>query len=1051
MELLTEITKKQQTAAYPLNSVWVSASAGSGKTKVLTDRVLNLLLQGSEPERLLCLTFTKAAAAEMANRITATLKKWAIADDEELEKLLFNLKGVMPTKEMLKLARALFVKVLETPGGLKIMTIHSFCQSVLKRFPIEASIPPQFEVIEETKSHALMHQAISETFVHPKFKKKAMLLSDYFYEKSIKGIFDMILQNQSLLDERLSSFHEKNNLENQLKKYFQIEKYQTKKEIINKYFEIEEFFELKNKYLTKDETILKKHQEEDKAHLVYEINQRLKAFDLVNVTCAITDIIAHILKRYKKLKKEDSLLDYSDLISLTRDLLKKSGMSQWVLYKLDGGIDHILIDEAQDTNPEQWEIVRLIAEEFFSGLGSRPDLVRTIFAVGDKKQSIYSFQGADPNEFERMHQFFEQQVKRSEKNFETVPLNVSFRSTAAVLDLVNLILKNKKIKKGLLNENEEAVHTPFRSKDGGLVEIWPLEEGQEKESLINWSFPEPNKTPASATKLAQRIADKISKMIGKEILPSRGTPIQAGDIMILVRSRNKIVSELVRALKERNIPVAGVDRIILTEHIAVQDLICVARFALLPEDDLNLACLLKSPLFKLSEEDLFKLAHYRKDLSLYQQVIKEKQDIAQKLSLILNQADKMPVFEFFSYLLGPLKGRKAFVERLGTEANEALDEFLSLTLHFEETEIPTLQNFLKWISNRKVEIKRDLDQSGIDAVRIMTVHASKGLQGNIVFLPDTRGVPKSKDTFLWTDTQLPLWIAAAALKTNEVERLYEKLDELEIEESNRLLYVALTRAKDRLYICGWDNKKKKKQTFTHNWYDLICSSLPPEIKPDEDKIIRIFSPQLKEAEGEENQERINKKTELPAFVFKEAPLETALSKPLMPSQMEDEVVETDTVLGLDRAKAMKRGTFIHQLLQYLPDIEPEKRKEVALRLKPDGIDIPENLFDVFEKEEFNHLFSKESKAEVPIVGVVKNQVVSGQIDRLIITDDAVLIVDFKSGKHVPLREEFVPPLYIKQMMMYKELLKEIFPDKMIKTYLLWTENLSLMELTKHDL
>ena len=1051
MELLAEITQKQQTAAFPLNSVWVSASAGSGKTKVLTDRVLNLLLQGSEPERLLCLTFTKAAAAEMANRITTTLKQWAIAEDDELEKLLFNLKGIPATDEMLKVARALFVKVLETPGGLKIMTIHSFCQSILKRFPIEASIPPQFEVIDETKSHSLMHQAISETFVHPKFKKKATLLSDYFYDKAIKNIFDMILQNQSLLDERLTTFQEKNNLEQRLKKYFKIEKYKTPIEIIKEYFEIEEFFALKSKYLTKDETILKKYQEEDEAYQIYEINQRLKAFKLVEVTLAITDIIAHILKRYKKLKKEESFLDYSDLISLTRDLLKKSGMSQWVLYKLDGGIDHILIDEAQDTNPEQWEIVRLIAEEFFSGLGSRPDLVRTIFAVGDKKQSIYSFQGADPNEFERMHQFFEKQVKRSEKNFETVPLNVSFRSTAAVLDLVNLTLQNPKIRKGLLNDKEEAIHTPFRSKDGGLVEIWPLEEGQEKESLVNWCFPEPSKTPASVTKLAQRIANKISDMIGKEILPSRGTPIEAGDIMILVRSRNKIVSELVRALKERNIPVAGVDRIILTEHIAVQDLISVARFVLLPEDDLNLACLLKSPLFKLSEEELFKLAHYRKDLSLYQQVIKEKPLLAQKLSLILNQADKMPVFEFFSYLLGPLKGRKAFVERLGNEVNEALDEFLSLTLRFEETEIPSLQNFLKWISNRKVEIKRDLDQSGIDAVRIMTVHASKGLQGNIVFLPDTRSVPKSKATFLWTNEQLPLWIAAAALKTDEVEALYDKLDELELEESNRLLYVALTRAKDRLYICGWDNIKKKKQTITCNWYDLILSSIPENIKPDKDHIIRLTSPQLKEIEVKEKEVAKEKQIELPAFLFENAVPETPLSKPLMPSKMEDEVIESETVLGLDRSYAMKRGTFIHQLLQYLPDIDPDKRKEVANRLKPEGMDIPENLFDIFEKEEFKYLFSKDSKAEVPIVGVVDNQVISGQIDRLVITQDAVLIVDFKSGKHVPSNEAFVPVAYLKQMMMYKKLLKKIFPDKMVKTFLLWTENLSLMELTQHDI
>ena len=410
----------------------------------------------------------------------------------------------------------------------------------------------------------------------------------------------------------------------------------------------------------------------------------------------------------------------------------------------------------------------------------------------------------------------------------------------------------------------------------------------------------------------------------------------------------------------------------------------------------------------------------------------------------------MPVFEFFSYLLGPLKGRKSFVERLGNEVNEALDEFLSLTLHFEETEIPTLQNFLKWISNRKVEIKRDLDQSGIDAVRIMTIHASKGLQGNIVFLPDTRSIPRSKENFLWTDTNLPIWVASSALRTEAVEDLYERLNQLQIEESNRLLYVALTRAKDRLYICGWDNKKKKKQTVTHNWYDLIVTSLPPHIKPDADGVIRLSCPQVSKINETQKEVIAKKDIQLPDYVFKNPIAETPLSKPLMPSKMEDEFIETETVLGIDRSFAMKRGTFIHQLLQYLPDIEPDKRKEVANRLKPEGIDIPDNLFSLFDKTEFKHLFSKNSKAEVPIVGVAGGQVISGQIDRLVITDDSVLLVDFKSGKHVPSREEFVPISYIKQMKMYKELLKQIFPDKMIKTFLLWTENLSLMELTNND-
>ncbi len=1049
MTLLADITQKQQTAAHPLNSVWVSASAGSGKTKVLTDRVLNLLLTGTPPEKLLCLTFTKAAAAEMSNRITTTLKLWAIQSDEDLANLLKDLRGFYPSDEMVKIARSLFVKVLETPGGLKIMTIHSFCQSILKRFPIEARISPQFEVIDEVKSHALMQQAVNETFLDQNSKQQTALLSDYLYDKSIKSIFDMILQNQSSLEERLATYKDVNTLKTNLKKYFKIQRYNSKDDIISEHFNLEEFNQLRSLYLTQKDTVKKTQEKDPKAFLMYETVNNLKAFQLVEVTVALTRLIWHILKKYKAHKREESFLDYSDLVSITKNLLKKSGMSDWVLFKLDGGIDHILIDEAQDTNPEQWEIIRLIAEEFFSGLGRETQHVRTIFAVGDKKQSIYSFQGADPNEFERMHTFFKNKVLTSEKKFETVPLNMSFRSTEAVLKLVNLLLDNPKARAGLLNKNEEAIHIPFRAKDAGLVEIWPLEQPPEKENILNWSFPEANKTPSAVTILAQKIATKIKQMVGNEILQSKGRPIEPGDIMILVRRRNKIVSEIVRALKEKNVPVAGVDRIILTEHIAVQDLISVARFVLLPEDDLNLACLLKSPLFKVSEEELFNLAHNRGNNALFTVIQKQRSDIAQKLTLILNQADKMPVFEFFSYLLGPLNGRKDFISRLGEEVNEALDEFLSLTLNFETTEIPSLQNFLKWITNRKVEIKRDLDQSGINAVRIMTVHASKGLQGNIVFLPDTRSVPKTKDTFLWAENNLPIWVASSNLKTPEIESLYDTLDEAQFQEYNRLLYVALTRAKDRLYITGWDTRKTKNPNKS-NWYDLILSSLPEEITPDTDGIIRITSPQLKEVKEEKIQSLGKTNIVLPDFVFKDALIEGPLSKPLMPSKLDDDTPESHSALGQDRAYALKRGTFIHQMLQYLPDIAEHKRKEVALKLKPEDIEIPENLFDIFEKEEFKHLFSKNSQAEVPIVGVLNNQVISGQIDRLAIYENDIYLIDFKSNQYVPKSEKEVPLNYQKQMKTYKDLLKKIFPDKVIHTYLLWTENLTFMELFKDE-
>lgn len=1052
--MLEDVTQKQQLASNPLNSVWVSASAGSGKTKVLTDRVLNLLLSDTLPEKILCLTFTKAAAAQMSNRINNMLKSWAVLPDEKLKIELQKLNGLPPTAEIIKKARCLFVKVLETPGGMKIMTIHSFCQSVLKRFPIEAGISPQFDVIDETQSHKLMHMAIQKTFLQASFKQDTAVLSDYFDEKAIQEIFKMILANQSKLSDIIQKYPQSETLKNELKKYFSLNKYQSEKEIIKENFDLDEFEKLKQTLLTKDQKkILSKKADHPLASCLMNTLERIREWEVTIITTALINIIAHVLQNYIRLKKEESYLDYSDLITTTKNLLQNTSMALWVLFKLDGGIDHVLVDEAQDTNPDQWQIIRLISEEFFAGLGRETNVVRTIFAVGDKKQSIFSFQGADPSEFERMHHFFEERVITAQKRFETVPLNVSFRSTRSVLEIVNYLLKNPCARKGVIQPQEEAWHTAFREKDAGLVEIWPLETTESIEKPGAWSFPESVKTQSAVTKLAQKIASKIKALLlSKEFLESKGRPIEPNDFMILVRKRSKIVPELVRALKEKNVPVAGVDRLLLTDHIAVQDLISVAEFVLLPEDDLNLACLLKSPLFKLTEEDLFTLAHNRGNSSLWEQVQKYFPQIAQKMKNILNQADNMPVFEFFSYLLGPFKGREAFISRLGDEANEALDEFLTLTLNFEQTEIPSLQNFLKWISGRDIEIKRDLDQSDTNAVRIMTVHGSKGLEGNIVFLPDTRTVPTVKETFIWTKNGLPLWIPRTQLKTPKTESLLNEIKQLQMEEYNRLLYVALTRAQDRLYICGWENKptnqtEKKSTAHNGNWYDLIMDSLPPTIHPDENGIIRIECKQEKPVEKQKMVTVKKGKKPLPEYIFQIPFPETPLSKPLMPSKMQEEDTFSDSVLGIDQAYARRRGIFIHKLLQYLPDVPPEDRMKAATRLKPEDIEIPKNLFSLFQREEFQLLFGKNSLAEIPVAGIIENRVVSGQIDRLVITDKEVLIVDFKSNRHVPENPENIASIYKTQLKTYKGLLKNVFPDRVIRTFLLWTENLTLMEIT----
>ena len=1028
----------QKKASNPYVSAWVSASAGSGKTKVLADRVLNLMLMTGQTDKILCLTFTKVAAAEMANRTTHRLKKWSVMDEEELKKELENLTGEIPEKEILERAKGLFAKALETPGGLKIMTIHSFCTTVLERFPLEAGVPPHFKVIEELEAGQLLSHSLDQVLESPNTEKEIQFLAQKMNKNDLLEALQNILKYRDVLEGLLERFSGFNQLIFNLKKYFHIEKYLTEQEIISENFKEEEWEGLIATYIKKtDGQIPKKFLDDPVAHLVYETKEKIKAFHLVETDTALFKIAFQILTHYMQAKIKNAVLDFDDLTNKTLELLQRSQMAAWVLFKLDGGIDHILVDEAQDTNPKQWKIIEALADDFFAGESSS-EKIRTLFAVGDKKQSIYSFQGAHPDEFERRHQFFEDKIKAAQNDFDTVQFNFSFRSTKPVLDLVNKVLKNPKAAKGVIKDYQTSIHLSKRAEEAGLVEIWPLENPEGGEELPDWNLPIKRQNSTSAmTRCAEKVANKIATLIKtKEILPSQNRPIQAGDFLILLQKRGKLMPELVRALKERNVPVAGVDRLNLTEHIAIKDLMALMRFTQLPEDDLNLACLLKSPLVGLTEEGLFQACQRGKNISVWENVKKVFPNVAQKLNVWLNLADQKPPFEFLESILDEFQGRKLFQARLGSEANEALDAFLDLSLQYEMENTPSLQGFLAWLTHQEIVIKRDMDQSNLNAVRIMTVHGSKGLQGNIVFLPDTRTYSsnnKSKD-LIWMD-DLPFWGASKADLPDCFKCYFEHKQELESEERHRLLYVALTRASDRLYICGYNGKRAAPED---NWYDLIKESL------GEDEItnsITFTAPQKKDVKTKSKGTLPHDFESIPEWVMKLPPEVKEKSLPLLPSKLGEEDIE-EGGNHADRELALKRGSFIHQMLQYLPTVDKEKREEVLEKLTPHDIKVPQNLLDIFEKPDFKELFGPDSMAEVPIIGESEGQAISGQIDRLVVKEKEVLIVDFKTNKYIP---KTVPQNYQKQLEAYRGLIKNIFPGKIIKSYLLWTENMTLME------
>ena len=879
----------QRNASDPGVSAWVAASAGTGKTKVLTDRVLRLMLAGTAPEKILCITFTKAAAAEMAIRINKELGEWATLEDGDLAQKLAALTGRRPDRETEDRARRLFAQVLDAPGGMKIETIHALCQSLLRRFPLEAGLPPHFDLLDERSAAELLADARQhilqspDLFVGPALAEVAGLVNAEAFgdlmaalsrergqlarlrdrhggvEKLVAAVRDQLGlapdedRDAILLASADESAFDRIGLMGAAEGLLD-----GSKTDIGRGGAIADWlgasaadraggFDLyAAAFLTADggvrKTLVTKKTEaaypgtqdalEAEAARVLAVMDRCKAAAVADATSALLTVGAALVDAYEEEKRRRALLDYDDLILRTAALLQRPGIAPWVLFKLDGGIDHILIDEAQDTNPEQWQVVRALSEEFYAGAGAE-EAVRTIFVVGDEKQSIFSFQRADPTAFARMRAAYDTRIAEAEQALRKVALSISFRSTAAVLDVVDAVFARDRAGDGVAGEEAGPIrHLPFRRGAGGVVELWPPVGPQAVEESEPWSPPTRQFSGDDpAARLAGRIADTIHGWISRgEILEAHGRPIHAGDVLVLVRTRNRFFVELVRALKAKGIDIAGVDRMVLTNQLAAMDLIALAEFLLMPEDDLTLATVLKGPLIGLSEEQLFFLAHDRPGHlwpALRTAAGRDPafQRAADYLSGLLAEVDFPPPFELFSRMLempcpaDPVSGRRAILSRLGDEAVDPLDELLALALSFEIGQPPSLQRFLHWLAAGEAEIKREMEQGQQRRVRIMTVHGAKGLQAPIVILPDTMSVPRKSPAILWPDDELPvpLWPPRRALEDPESRNARQRANLRRDQEYRRLLYVALTRAEDRLYVCGHHGVQAPSAGC---WYDL---------------------------------------------------------------------------------------------------------------------------------------------------------------------------------------------------------------------------------------
>src|SRR5579872_1829107 len=894
------VRDKQASASNPASSSFVSANAGSGKTHVLVQRVIRLLLSGVPPEKILCITFTKAAAANMAERVFTTLGHWVTLDNDALDAAIRDAGLPNPNARLRATARKLFAGALETPGGLKVQTIHALCTRLLQQFPFEANVPARFAVLDERDQNEMMERANLKVFLdaalNPEsatgralnvamanaadvtFKevvREACFSRDHFMAWTEAGgtIEAAIARMSAALgvstDERLEDI-ERDIIDGPYLPRWRWEEIARVLDIGNKTdsdqasrlrvalhtvgpAQVDEYLTvfLTDTERTPRKTVLTKKISDNNravAHLFEEevlrltpLIERRRAVITRERTEALLHIATAAASHYRREKAERGLLDYDDLIDKTLAMLERIS-SGWVHYKLDRGIDHVLIDEAQDTSPPQWDILKHLNSEFTSGAGARDDVVRTIFAVGDEKQSIFSFQGAAPREFDARRRTLRQKFTDAGLKFNPVNFIYSFRSGPAILRSVDHVFHDEEIYRSIHAEGTYPLHEALPDAGPGLIDLWELAEADDRKEIEGWRAPFDGVSVTSPeVKLARRIQTEIKSLVASGTMIGREgdrRPLRYGDVLVLVRRRGNLFDAIIQALKHAGIPVAGADRLKLTEHIAIIDLMNLADALLLPQDDLALAVALKSPLFGLDEDDLFKLAWQRRAslreaLRLHAAEDKKLEAALRRLEACATRAAAETPFAFYAWLLGGDGGRQRILRRLGHEANDAIDEFLELALRYEQKAPASLQGFMAWLRTADLEVKRDMEISR-DEVRVMTVHGAKGLEAPVVFLADTTSSP--------TDTQrirlvrLPnenaarempgvvVWAGKKADDPQVVARARDAMLAETEDEYRRLLYVAMTRAADRLIIGGcMPGNRNSVRDFS--WYDLVRKGL----------------------------------------------------------------------------------------------------------------------------------------------------------------------------------------------------------------------------------
>jgi ATP-dependent helicase/nuclease subunit A len=1118
---------EQARAVEPRDSVWLSASAGTGKTQVLSARVLRLLLRREvEPGQILCLTFTKAGAAEMATRVNEVLANWVRMKPEPLAAALKAI-GAPFDPETQARARTLFASVLDCPGGgLRIDTIHAFSQWLLANFPEEAGLVPGTRPMEDRDRDLLAHKVLAELLVEAeergdvRFLDTLAALSIRMGPDGARGWLmrcaearevwfgpgawqhDLAGRVHALLgldpDEDEASLarmcadegFDCDSLRNCLAT---LSGWDTKSgresaaaidswlaaDPQGRLATLDSFF---GTLFTKDKARPKNLNHLEKRDSAYE-QCALRVLEAINVvherrsTIALAKWLVPALQAgrafalaWDAAKEREGLIDFDDQIRRAAALLTRSELAGWIRYKLDRRFDHILIDEAQDTNEAQWSIIRALTEDFFAGQGQREDRLRTIFVVGDYKQAIFRFQGTSPENFESARQAFAQRMRALAQNdpdarpLQELGLGRSYRSAQPVLDFVDDAIEAVGASAFGLTGSPGEHAGEARP---GLVALWQpvsarADEDDEDEGPETW-LSEPER------RMADRIAAQVKQWLddGFPLVKGRERNAGPGDIMVLVRKRRELAGLIVARLYAAGVPVAGVDRLRLGAPLAVKDLMAALRFAVQPNDDLSLANLLVSPLCGWSQEELLAHGWRPKNRPLWDHLrdsaAPRATETVDALRELLRRADWEPPQALLHWILtGPWNGRRSLVARLGREANDPIDELLNAASAISATHVPSLQAFITWFDAGEGELKREAGAAD-GLVRVMTVHGSKGLQSPIVILADATGNPDSSPIReLILEEQLPAGggrtLPLPSLRGEEkVGRIAEAEEAARIadrQEHWRLMYVAMTRAEEALFI-GGALGKRESEPAADSWFARLAPLF--DCQPIEDP---IWGWRLERGEQAAPVARAAPDTApspiaLPAWAIAPIGPEPRPPRPLAPSSAGRDPGSDPPLPPEAGREAARRGVLIHRLLERLPEVRPEMRATAAAEwLGRQGRDLTADqraeiaraALAVLADPAFAEVFSPQGLAEVSLAATVNGQVIAGSADRLLVTATRVTVVDFKTARRPPAALAEVPLSTLRQMAAYAAALEAIYPGREIVAAVLYTHTPQLIQI-----